>query len=248
MIPKIIHYCWFGRNPLPMSVEHYIKTWKKHLPDYKIIEWNEDNFDVNICRFTREAYEMKKYAFVSDFARIYILYHHGGLYLDTDVEMLKSFDQFMQNDFFMGYESDTQLGTSVIGSISGHPLLKSILSHYENSAFIVDGDKLNATPNTVIISKLFREKGYSMDNKLFKKNGIAFYPTDYFSPLILSTNRLKVTTNTYSIHHFTGTWAPRYYLIERAFWRLLHVKNLKICLRLVNLIKYGTPRGELFMK
>lgn len=248
MIPKTIHYCWFGRKPLPTSVKHYMATWKKHLPNYKIIEWNEDNFDVNICRFTSEAYEMKKYAFVSDFARIYILYHYGGLYLDTDVEILKSFDMFMKNDFFMGYESDIQLGTSVIGSVAKHPLLGKILDYYENAAFVIDGNKLNATPNTVIISKLFRKEGFSIDNKLYDKDGIAFYPMDYFSPLILSTNRLKTTPKTYSIHHYTGTWAPKYYLIERAFWRLFHIKNMKLCLRFVNLIKHGKPSGELFMK
>ena len=248
MIPKTIHYCWFGRKPLPSSVRDYIKTWKKHLPDFQIIEWNETNFDVNICQFSGEAYGMKKYAFVSDFARIYILYYYGGLYLDTDVEILKPFDEFMQNDFFIGYESENQLGTSVIGSIAKHPLLNKILTYYEKAVFVTEGDKLNATPNTVIISQLFREEGYNINNKVFNKDGIAFYPMDYFSPLILSTNRLKVTSRTHSIHHYTGTWAPRYYLIERAVWRFFHIKNLKLCLRLVNLIKYGKPRGELFMK
>ena len=167
MIPKVIHYCWFGRKPLPSSVRDYIETWKKHLPDFQIIEWNETNFDVNICQFSREAYEMKKYAFVSDFARIYILYHYGGLYLDTDVEILKPFDEFMQNDFFMGYESENQLGTSVIGSIAKHPLLNKILTYYKKAAFVTEGDKLNATPNTVVISQLFREEGYDINNKVF---------------------------------------------------------------------------------
>lgn len=248
MIPKIIHYCWFGRKPIPNTVKCYIDSWRNYLPDFQIVEWSEDNFDVNASLFSQQAYNLKKFAFVSDFARIWILHRFGGLYLDTDVEILKPFDEFMLNDFFMGYESETQLGTSVIGSVANHPLLGEILKYYENVNFIDCDSHLNATPNTVIISNLFRNLGYDMNNKLFKSNGIAFYPMEYFSPLILSTNRLNLTVNTYSIHHYTGTWAPKYYLIERSIWRFLHLRNMKICLRLVNLIKHGKPSGELFMK
>ena len=106
MIPKIIHYCWFGRNPRPASAKKCIASWRKYLPDYEIKEWNEDNFDVNIIPYTQQAYEMKKYAFVSDYARFWILYHYGGLYFDTDVEVIKSFDDIVDKGAFMGLEID----------------------------------------------------------------------------------------------------------------------------------------------
>lgn len=106
MIPKIIHYCWFGRNPLPKSAIKCIESWKQFFPDYQIKEWNEDNFNVNITLYTREAYEKKKYAFVSDYARYWILYNYGGLYFDTDVEILKSFDSIIEKGPFMGAEKE----------------------------------------------------------------------------------------------------------------------------------------------
>ena len=104
MIPKIIHYCWFGRKPLPPLAVKCIESWKKYLPDYTIKEWNEDNFDINIVPYTREAYEVGKYAFVSDYARFYILYHHGGLYFDTDVEVIRPMDDLVGRGAFLAWD------------------------------------------------------------------------------------------------------------------------------------------------
>ena len=118
MIPKIIHYCWFGRNPLPESAVKCINSWKKYFPDYEIKEWNEDNFEVNIIPYTREAYEAKKYAFVSDYARMWILYHHGGLYFDTDVEVVKPLDDIIRGGNFLGVEQEVEGGVTITTSLT----------------------------------------------------------------------------------------------------------------------------------
>lgn len=136
MIPKVIHYCWFGGKPKPSSVINNISTWKKFLPDYEIIEWNENNFPTNENVFAKEAYDAKKYAFVADYCRLYVLYKCGGIYFDTDVEVIKSFNDFEEYDFFIGLEMDNQVGTSVIGSQPYHPLVRNFLEYYQDRHFM----------------------------------------------------------------------------------------------------------------
>ena len=126
-IPKVIHYCWFGKNKLSKSAKKCIKSWKKHLPNYEIIEWNENNFDINCNEYVREAYKSKKYAFVSDYARIYALYNYGGIYMDTDVEVIKSLDKFLCNDAFAGLENEYSIQTAVMGCCKGNLLFKEFL-------------------------------------------------------------------------------------------------------------------------
>ena len=146
MIPKVIHYCWFGRNPLPESAVKCINSWKKYFPDYEIKEWNEDNFDVNIIPYTKEAYSVKKYAFVSDYARFWVLYRYGGLYFDTDVEVIKSMDDIIERGSFMGVEVPAVVDKVVpsvapglcLGSSSGNSIYKSILDLYNGLHFILD--------------------------------------------------------------------------------------------------------------
>lgn len=206
MIPKVIHYCWFGGKPKPSSVINNISTWKKHLPDYEIVEWNEDNFFPNESIFAKEAYDAKKYAFVADYCRLYVLYNCGGIYFDTDVEVVKPFNDFEGYDFFIGLEMDNQVGTSVIGSKPYHPLVNKFLDYYHDRHFIREDGSYDRTPNTVLLSKILRSLNFSLDNEIFIKNNIAIFPVDYFSPKNLLTLELELTTRTHSIHHFTGSW------------------------------------------
>lgn len=246
MVPKIIHYCWFGKGKKPASFYAYLETWKEHLPDYEIKEWNEDNFDVTCCKYVEQAYIAKKYAFVSDYARIYALNKEGGIYFDTDVEVKKSFDDLLDNQFFIGYESKDKLGTSVIGSEKDFWLLQSVLESYEGNRFLREDGSMNLMTNTALLSRIFRENGIELDNTTKRENGIAIYEYTYFSPYSSLTNKMVKSENTYSIHRFSGSWFPQYYLAERRFWKALHLRNFKILLRCVNLVKHGSIRGHFY--
>ena len=231
MIPKIIHYCWFGKGEKPASFYVYLATWKEKLPDYKIKEWNEENFDIHCCKYVEQAYKVKKYAFVSDYARIYALKKEGGIYFDTDVEVLKSFDELLDNSFFIGYESKGKLGTSVIASERDFWLLNAILDDYEKNVFIrVDGT-VNLMTNTAILSRLLKDHGIVLDDTTKREGKITLYEFTYFSPYSSLTNKTVKSSNTFSIHRFSNSWFPKYYLIERRFWKLLHLRNFKILLR-----------------
>lgn len=157
-IPKTVHYCWFGGKEKPELTNMCISSWKKHLPDYEIIEWNENNFDINMNNFVKEAYEAKKFAFVSDYVRAYVLYNYGGIYLDTDVEVIKPLDQFLDHNVFTGCESDKYCVTGTIGSTKNHELIKSLLEYYDNKKFRLDNNEYNNTPNTVIITEIIKNK------------------------------------------------------------------------------------------
>lgn len=246
MIPKIIHYCWFGRREKPASFYAYLETWKEHMSDYEIKEWNEDNFDVRCCKYVEQAYKEKKYAFVSDYARIFALNEEGGVYFDTDVEVRRTFNSLLDNHFFIGYECKDKLGTSVIGSEKGFWILKAILDTYKKTAFIREDGSKNLLTNTALLSRIFRENGINLDNTSKIEKGIAIYELTYFSPYSSLTNKMVKSTNTYSIHRFDGSWFPKYYLIERNFWKALHLRNFKILLRCVNLVKHGSIRGHFY--
>ena len=154
MIPKKIHYVWVGGNPKSKDIERCIKTWKKHLPDYEIIEWNENNFDINSNQYVKKAYEHKKWAFVSDYIRMYAIYNYGGIYFDTDVLVLDNLDEFLHNEAFIGYEDDNYPFTAVFGAVKGHSLIKHILEMYDNISF----DKENVITNTEMVKKLLIEQ------------------------------------------------------------------------------------------
>lgn len=165
---KIIHYCWFGGKKLPREVKKCIKTWEKMLPDYEIKEWNENNFDINCCPFVKEAYENKKWAFVSDYARIYALYNEGGLYLDTDMKIIKNVSEFLDKDMFMGYEDSGYIGTAVIGvKEKKNKYIKEILDFYNNlEHFYLQS--INNYTNPIIITKILNKYNYEIDEKGIK--------------------------------------------------------------------------------
>ena len=222
MIPKIIHYCWFGRNPLPELAQKCIASWKKYLPDYEIKEWNEDNFDVNIIPYTAEAYAAKKYAFVSDYARFWILYKYGGIYFDTDVEVIRPFNDIINNGNFMGFEVDPDGENSPdkyapwfsfcvnpglgIGMEKNHPFMEEMLNFYANLHF--GNRKLDPWLETIVAytTKCLVKNGLQNKSGIQKVGNITIYPHTYFAPINVISKRLHITPQTYSIHQYMGSW------------------------------------------
>lgn len=216
MIPKIIHYCWFGRGEKPKKVLRYIELWKKILPDYQIIEWNEESFDYSRHLYAKEAYEAHKYAFVSDVARLHALYTSGGIYLDTDVELLKSFDSFLQNSAFMGFETPSFVGSGIIGAEKGMDWVGQLLEDYKERHFVLEDGTPDLTTNVKYLTRFLLSRGLSADNSLQELPGIGtIYPNDYFSPLHPLTGRLKRTPNTVAIHHYLRSWNSSPSPVER---------------------------------
>lgn len=212
MIPKIIHYCWFGRKPLPRSAKKCIESWKHYFPDYKIQEWNEDNFNVNMIQYTAEAYSSKKYAFVSDFARIWILYNYGGIYFDTDVEVIKSMEQIIQNGAFMGCEINGGTGNIAVAPGLGiavnanNQLYKTILDKYHNLNFRNDNGSINLYAIVRITTDILRQRGLRDKAEIQLIDGITIYPAEYFNPMDSLTGKLTITEHTYCIHHYMNSW------------------------------------------
>ena len=212
MIQKIIHYCWFGHNPLPESAQKCIASWKKFLPDYEIKEWNEDNFDVNIIPYTQQAYEAKKYAFVSDYARFWILYHYGGLYFDTDVEVIKPMDDIIERGAFMGIELIGTDGMPQVnpglglGTESQNPFYKKVLDYYIGQRFLNGDGSLNQTTVVTRVTGVLTEAGMLASPTMQRVCDIWIYPSDFFNPLESLTGKLKKTDNTRSIHWYMNSW------------------------------------------
>lgn len=213
MIPKTIHYCWFGRNPLPPLAIKCIESWKKYFPDYEIKEWNEDNFDVDIIPYTKEAYEGKKYAFVSDYARFWILYNYGGIYFDTDVEVIRPMDDIIARGPFMGCESEAS-DTSVasvapglgLGVNPGLLFYKEMLEFYATLHFVNSNGSYNQQTIVAYTTEMLYKYGLRNRNEIQECAGIYIYPNDYFNPINIITKRLHITNNTRSIHHFAASW------------------------------------------
>lgn len=207
MIPKVIHYCWFGGNPLPKLALKCIKSWKKYCSDYKIIEWNEDNFNISTAPlYVRQAYESKKWAFVSDYVRLYVMYNYGGIYMDTDVEVIKSLDRFLKNHAFSGFERVESIPTGIMSCEKNFPLFKEFLDYYNDKSFILEDGSFDLTTNVEIITQLCKKYNFISNDKYQVINGFAIYPHDYFCPKDYLTGKVNITENTYTIHHFDGSW------------------------------------------
>lgn len=206
MIPKKIHYCWFGKKPKPAIVCRCMESWKKYLQDYEIIEWNEDNFDINALEYTRQAYENKKWAFVSDYVRLYALYHYGGLYFDTDVEALKNMDCFLNHHLFTGFETKGNPVTAVMGCEKQNKTIGKLMEEYNHRFFYREDGSLDLTTNTVVISDAFQKKGVIPNGKLQTVDDLTVYPQIYFCPNNLSRIWDKPSQKSFTIHHFEGSW------------------------------------------
>lgn len=210
-IPKIIHYCWFGKGEKPKVVKKCIQSWKSNLDNYKIIEWNEENFDINSNIFIRQAYDNRKYAFVSDYVRVYALYNYGGIYLDTDVEIYKEFsEEILSNESFWGFEEKGFIATSTIGACKGNKLIKQFLDFYTDKSFLKEDGSLDTLTNVAIVSEMVNKLGIRLDGSFQRIQGIAtIYPQEYFSPYDYINCYSKETENTYAIHHYYKSWLPR---------------------------------------
>ena len=206
-IPKVIHYCWFGRGEKPKLAKKCIKSWKKYLPDYEIKEWNEDNFDINSNQYVKEAYEAKKYAFVSDYVRFYALYNYGGIYMDTDVEVLRSLDCFLYNKAFIGFENDKYVAPGLIlGAEKHNPIIKKMYESYSNKRFLLDDGTYNLTTVVEYVTDILKQHGLICNNTIQELDSIKVYSKTYFCPLTYNSIQKDFSDDTYTIHHFAASW------------------------------------------
>lgn len=206
-IPKVIHYCWFGGGKMPALAEKCIKSWKKYCPDYEIVCWNEDNFDINQNRYMKEAYEAGKWAFVSDYARLKVLYEEGGIYLDTDVEIIKPIDALIEKNGYMGFDDCGIISTGLgFACEKGNELVGALLKDYDDISFILPDGSYDLTPCPDRNTKVMKSLGFEPDGKKQIFMGIQILPEDYLCPMKFYTGKKKITKNTYSIHHFCASW------------------------------------------
>ena len=213
MIPKIIHYCWFGGNPLPDEARKCIESWRKCCPNYEIKEWNEDNFNFDSCDYAKEAYQKEKWAFVSDYARFKILYEEGGLYFDTDVEVIKPIEDIVQKGPFMGCEQGDSLYVAPGLGLAANPglgLYKDILDYYNNEHFVNEDGSINTTTVVQRITDLLKDRGFKGTGEIECIDGVYIYPPDFFSPMNYWTGEIKISDQTRSIHHYSMSWKSEY--------------------------------------
>lgn len=208
MIPKKIHYCWFGGKEKPEDVILCINSWKKFLPDYEIIEWNENTFNIKTSnQYVGEAYENKKWAFVSDYVRLVALYEQGGLYFDTDVEVFKSFDDLLNLSCFFGFESKDYVASAVMGCKEGHWLIKNFLASYEKRRFVKENGSFDMTTNVVILTNLLKDNGLTTNGRRQKlQDDITVFPQYYFASNDLKNIIGKYDKRIYAYHHCLASW------------------------------------------
>ena len=225
MIPKIIHYCWFGRGSMPKLAYKCIDSWSRLLPDYEIKLWNEDNFDLNLSPYAKEAYEARKFAFVTDYVRLHVLYNEGGIYMDTDVEVLKNLDNFLSYPAFSGFEGDKYVPTGIMASEKEGFWVKEQLEYYKDRHFILSDGSFDMKTNSQIISGIMESNGFLLKNSYqIYKNCMHIFPKDFFSPI--QFGKIILTGNTHCIHHFAGSWNPERMKFKRFFYYKLLGGNI----------------------
>lgn len=207
-IPKVISYCWFGDNPLPERAKKCIESWKKFCPDYEIIQWNEENYDVNKIPYIRDANKEKKWAFVSDYARLDIIYEHGGIYLDTDVELVRSLDALLDCSAFLSIDKeDFSVNTGLgFGAEARNPLIKKLLSAYDNAWFIKEDGSLNLKACPAYSTEVLEKLGYVREDKSQNIEGANILSSDYFCPMNFKDGSLNKTENTIGNHWYEASW------------------------------------------
>lgn len=226
VIPQIIHYCWFGNNPKPAAMLRYIESWKKFLPNYEIKEWNETNFDIDCCPYVQEAYQEKKYAFVSDYARLYALYHHGGVYLDTDVEVMKELSPLLnKGDCIFGFEEKNYIATSTMITKPKQAFIKQYLESYHSRSFLRTDGTLDMTTNVQHLTNMLLELGLEQDgeqqNLRHFDSEIMILPQVYLSPIDYINHKDKSNQTTYTKHHFDVTWASPVMRLRKTLKRIV---------------------------
>ena len=207
MIPKIIHYCWFGGNPLPPLATKCMESWKKYCGEFEIKEWNETNFDINMTNYSKGAAIADKWAFVADVARFYVMYNYGGIYFDVDVEIVKPIDKLLNSDMFIGFESEHEINTGQgFGAEKNFYLVEKMLDTYKEMPFINPDGTYNTTPSPKYTSAMMKSEGFVMDNIRQTIGDIEVYPSEYFCPKEWRSGEVEITENTHTIHHFMASW------------------------------------------
>lgn len=225
MIPKKIHYCWFGGRELPDDVKKCIESWKKYCPDYEIIQWDESNYDLSKNDYVKYTYENKKYAFLTDYVRLDIIYQEGGIYLDTDVELIKPLDDLLDCKGYIGMEQIGTINTGQgFGAIKHHKFIKENKEFYENYIFLDQNNKFKKITCVKISTNILKK--YGLVKKDIKQivDDMIIYPVEYFCPIKMGTNKISVTKNTYSIHHFAGTWKSSNKILRKVHYYLIPIK------------------------
>lgn len=224
-IPKVIHYCWFGKGKLPTLAEKCIDSWKKYCPEYKIVCHNEENFDITENKYAKEAYRAGKWAFVSDYVRLKVMYDEGGIYLDTDVELIKPLDDLIEENGYMGFDDNGIVATGLgFACEKGNELIGAFLRDYDDISFVLPDGSYDMTPCPDRNTKTLKNLGMNLDNKDQIFMGIHMLPEDYLCPLKYYTGKKIITENTYSIHHFCASWTSETAKRTLLFKRILGVK------------------------
>lgn len=231
MIPKIIHYCWLSDDPVPSSLQRYIQTWREILPDYEFMKWDFNRFPKGKSKWVDQAFENRKYAFAADYIRLYALYNHGGIYLDMDVEVLKSYDPFLSLNTMLCFEANgTTIEAATMGTEVHSRWVKLCLDYYENRSFILPNGNFDMLPIPQIMKAIFKDN-YSIkevrsieEANLIENNDMAIFSSDFFSPKSYADGKVRQTLNTVSIHQFSGTWLPWYVNMEKSICKFLRIK------------------------
>ena len=241
MIPKIIHYCWFGEKPLPESTRKYIRTWEQFLPDYRIIRWSEENFNIQSAPdYVKEAYEAKKYAFVSDYVRVQKVLQYGGIYFDTDVEVIRPFEQLLQgHSMVMGFEGDQLLSTAFFACCKRHPFMEAFEKTYHTRHFLKEDGSMDLTVINVGFSRQAGEWGIDLSRNEFQEteHNIAVYPVTYFSAFDIKNWHEKPSSVTRTIHHMDASWMDKKGSI--------HIAVIKGLQRILGYERYDKVKGFL---
>lgn len=224
-VPKKLHYCWYGGKPLNRKAEKCIESWKTFCPDFEIVRWDESNSDIRENRYVYEAYQSKKWAFVSDYFRLKAICENGGVYLDTDVELIKPLDVFLDGGGFMGFEDKAKVATCVMGGVCGHVFFRAALEAYQRRVFILENGEYDTTTNVDFLTELLLENGLVQNGARQSVMGLDIFPSDYFSPKSLATGKITLTENTHAIHRFEASWQTGKQRFNTKAAQLLGEKN-----------------------
>lgn len=247
MIPKVIHYCWFGGGPLPELAQKCIASWKKYCPDYEIQEWNESNFDLDNCDYFREAYQAKKWAFVSDIARLDIIYKYGGIYLDTDVELIRPLDELLVLPSFWGTETTGLVATGLgFGAEKGNQLVERMRRVYDGIHFILSDGAFDTTACPIRNTKPLEDDGYNLsENYVWRTEEAVVFPPEYFCPIDYRTGVMKISDKTYTIHHYSASWYTKENRYESClkksiarYFRFIPYQYICLLARFITILKF----------
>jgi mannosyltransferase OCH1-like enzyme len=247
MIPKTIHYCWLSGDAFPDKIIYCINSWKKILKDYNFILWDLKKIDINSSLWVKRAFENKKYAFAADYIRLYALYYCGGIYLDSDVELLKPLDALLKLPYFFGKEnSHSEIEPAIMGAEKGTEWVKKCLDYYDSRSFITETGKFDTRTLPNIMSEIIRENYiihdiFSIEEFGNNENLLYRFPVDFFSPIDWKTNKQEITLNTYSIHHFRGSWLPPLKKLRLKIRHFFHLSDSSIMIRIYKSI-ISTPK------